>query len=106
MTNQENELRAQLKNTDEEVAVKAAVDLCREILHPQNRWEESEMVLLGAVGLQTSASGQIIHLLLGQTYVKMNELSRAVRFFDRACESSVPEIKTQAESALNELRQK
>lgn len=106
MTSQENELRAQLQNPDEEVAVKAAVDLCREILHPQNRWEDSEMVLLGAVGLQSSSSGQIIHLLLGQTYVKMNEIPRAIRFFDRALESSIPEIKTEAESALEELRQK
>lgn len=106
MTNQENELRAQLKDADQEIAVKAAVKLCREILHPESRWEESEMVLLGAVGLQSPSDGQIINLLLGQTYVQMDEIPRAIRFFERAAESSDSEIKSQAENSLNELRRK
>ena len=104
MSNQEQLLREQLKSEDNEIAVKAAVDLCTEILHPQSRWEDSEFVLLGVVGLQNLSSGQIIQLLLGQTYIKMNEIPRAIRFFERASESSIADIKSQAENSLSELR--
>jgi hypothetical protein len=100
MTKSEEGLRAELHHQDAKIAVSAAVSLVKEYLIPQGRLEESESVLLTALGLQVVDSGLIVQLTLGEVYTKMNEVPRARRFLSWATESSRQEISEEANRLL------
>jgi hypothetical protein len=101
MTDQEKQLRDDLLSSNFETRIQAAVALTESFLFERNDFEEAEMVLLGVLGLQSPASGNIIELTLGQLYLKMDELPRAKRFLLIAQSSRNESIKGKASELLD-----
>jgi Tfp pilus assembly protein FimV len=97
MRSREEELRQSLKATDNEKALQAAIDLCREFLFVNKNFGEAETVLLEAVGRQSSHDGHIAQLLLGELYIHIGELPRAERFLNIAAASSKEDVKKKAD---------
>jgi hypothetical protein len=102
MTEQEKQLRQDLLNADFETRITAAVSLTENILFERNDFEESELILLDVLGFQSTKSGNIIELMLGQLYIKMSELPRAKRFLLIA-QSSRDEVVMQKAKELLEF---
>jgi hypothetical protein len=102
MTEQEKQLRQDLLSADFETRITAAVSLTENILFERNDFEESELILLDVLGFQSPKSGNIIELMLGQLYIKMNELPRAKRFLLIA-QSSRDEVVMQKAKELLEF---
>ena len=100
MTKSEKELRTELHDQDSTIAVTSTVALVKEHLIPQGRFEESESLLLNALGLQNVQAGFVVQLTLGELYNQMNEISRARRFLSWAAESSKQEISDEANRLL------
>jgi hypothetical protein len=100
MTSREEELRLNLKVTDDGKALQAAIDLCREFLFVNKNYGEAENILLEAVGRQSIHDGYIAQLLLGELYVYIGEVPRAERFLNIATASSKEDVKKKADELL------
>jgi len=80
MSDEEKKHREDLLSSNFETRVDAAVALTELFLLERNDLEESEVVLLDVLGLQSPSAGYVIELTLGRVYIKMDELPRAKRF--------------------------
>jgi hypothetical protein len=103
MTDREIELLEDCKHEDAERAVNAVVALCKEFLFVRKEYERAEFLLLEKVGIQSPRAGYILELNLGETYLEMNELTRAKRFLEIASASRVDVTKDRASELLKAL---
>lgn len=103
MTSREEELREILKDTDDEKAIQAAIDLCKEILFVNKNYGAAENVLLEVVGRQSLRDGYIIQVLLGELYINIGEITRAKRFLNTATNSSKDDVKKMADELLKTI---